>query len=84
MPTSPMSEILKYLRGARLPEGADLTDGQLLESFVSRRKTAALEDLVQRYGPMVWGGGSVAVCSSTTTTPRTPFSPPYLNQVGAC
>src|SRR5205814_6161865 len=35
--------------------GADLTDGWLLERFVSRRETAALEALVRRHGPMVWG-----------------------------
>src|SRR5215472_14050652 len=56
MPTSPMSEVIRYLRSLlRLPEGADLTDGQLLECFVSRRETAALEALVRRHGPMVWG-----------------------------
>ena len=38
-----------------LPEGADLTDGQLLECFVSRRDEAALAALVRRHGPMVWG-----------------------------
>lgn len=43
------------MRSALLPEGADLTDGQLLEYFVSRREPAALEVLVRRLGPMVWG-----------------------------
>jgi RNA polymerase sigma factor (sigma-70 family) len=55
MPTSPMSEVLQYLRSALLAEGADLTDAQLLECFVSRREPAALEALVRRHGPMVWG-----------------------------
>jgi len=32
-----------------------LTDGQLLERFVSRREAAAFEVLVHRHGPMVWG-----------------------------
>jgi RNA polymerase sigma factor (sigma-70 family) len=50
-----MSEVLHYLRSTLLPEGADLTDGQLLECFVSRREPAALEGLVRRHGPMVWG-----------------------------
>ncbi len=59
MPTSPMSEIIRYLRSLqRLPEEADLTDGQLLDCYVSRRESAALEALVRRHGPMVWG-----VCS---------------------
>ena len=32
-----------------------LSDGQLLERFVSRREEAALGALMQRHGPMVWG-----------------------------
>ncbi len=36
-------------------EAAGLTDGQLLEEFVSRHEVAALEALVRRHGPMVWG-----------------------------
>src|SRR5215469_12343087 len=56
MPTSQMSEVLQHLRSAALlPEGADLTDGQLLDRFVRRREPAALEALVRRHGPMVWG-----------------------------
>jgi RNA polymerase sigma factor (sigma-70 family) len=55
MPTSPINEVIQYLRSSLLPEGADLTDGQLLECFVSRREPAALEALVRRHGPMVWG-----------------------------
>jgi RNA polymerase sigma factor (sigma-70 family) len=51
-----MSTVIQHLRSALLPrDGADLTDGQLLECFVSRRETAALEALVRRHGPMVWG-----------------------------
>jgi RNA polymerase sigma factor (sigma-70 family) len=55
MPTNSMSEVIQYLRSSLLPAGADLTDGQLLECFVSRREPAALEALVRRHGPMVWG-----------------------------
>jgi RNA polymerase sigma factor (sigma-70 family) len=56
MPTSPMNEVIQYLRSALLlSEGTDLTDGQLLECFVTRREPAALEALVWRHGPMVWG-----------------------------
>ncbi len=56
MPTSPIDEVLRHLRGA-LParDAADLTDGQLLERFVSRREPTALAALVGRHGPMVWG-----------------------------
>jgi RNA polymerase sigma factor (sigma-70 family) len=55
MPTSPINQVIHYLRSTLLPEGADLTDGQLLEGFVTRRETAALEALVRRHAPMVWG-----------------------------
>jgi RNA polymerase sigma factor (sigma-70 family) len=55
MATSPMSEFIRHLRSALLPDGADLTDGHLLECFVSGREPAALEALVHRHGPMVWG-----------------------------
>jgi RNA polymerase sigma factor (sigma-70 family) len=48
--------IIQHLRSAALlGEGADLTDAQLLERFVSCREQAALEALVCRHGPMVWG-----------------------------
>jgi RNA polymerase sigma factor (sigma-70 family) len=36
-------------------DGCGLTDGQLLEDFVSRHELAALEALVLRHAPMVWG-----------------------------
>jgi RNA polymerase sigma-70 factor (ECF subfamily) len=32
-----------------------LTDGQLLERYVSRRDEAVFEAIVRRHGPMVWG-----------------------------
>jgi RNA polymerase sigma factor (sigma-70 family) len=57
MPTSAMSEVVQYLRGTLLPEELDLTDGQLLECFLSCREPAALEALMKRHGAMVW-----AVC----------------------
>src|ERR1700682_3713572 len=56
MQSSQMSKVLQHLRSAALlGESAELTDGQLLECFVSRREEAALEALVRRHAVMVWG-----------------------------
>src|SRR4051812_25650241 len=50
------SEALRlFRRAASLRDGAELTDGQLLEGYVSCRDESALEALVQRHAPMVWG-----------------------------
>jgi RNA polymerase sigma factor (sigma-70 family) len=56
MAASPMSEVIAHLRRTvRLHDGAGLTDGRLLQAYVSRRDEAALAALVRRHGPMVWG-----------------------------
>ena len=56
MASSPMSEVIQHLRRAGLvQDAAHLTDRQLLEKCISRRDVAALEVLVRRHGPMVWG-----------------------------
>jgi RNA polymerase sigma factor (sigma-70 family) len=56
MATSQIGLVIRHLRTAALEaEGPGLTDGQLLECFVSRCETAGLEVLVRRHGPMVWG-----------------------------
>ncbi len=56
MAISQRSEVIRHLRRAvLLRDGAGLTDGQLLEDYISRRDQAALEALVRRHGPMVWG-----------------------------
>src|SRR4051812_37147370 len=56
MATGQMNEIIQHLRRAVLVrDGARLTDAQLLEGFISRREEAALDALVRRHGPMVWG-----------------------------
>jgi RNA polymerase sigma factor (sigma-70 family) len=61
-----MSEVLQRLRRAALRrEGAEVTDGQLLERFLSRREEAALEVLVQRHALMVWG-----VCRRILASPQ--------------
>ena len=55
MATSQMSGFIQHLRRAvLLRDGAGLTDGQLLEDYISRDE-AALAALVRRHGPMVWG-----------------------------
>ncbi len=56
MANSQMSKVIDYLRRAVLAGGeTDLSDGQLLECFVSHRDEAAFSALVRRHGPMVWG-----------------------------
>jgi hypothetical protein len=52
MATGQMSGVIQYLRRV-LQEGAGLTDGQLLEDYISRRDEAAFAALVRRHGPMV-------------------------------
>jgi RNA polymerase sigma factor (sigma-70 family) len=54
MAKSRTGEVLRRLRRAVLHDGAGLTDGQLLGSFIERRDEAAFAVLVRRHGPMVW------------------------------
>jgi RNA polymerase sigma factor (sigma-70 family) len=55
MTTRQVSEVIRHLRRAAVVcDGADRTDAQLLEDYISRRNPAALAALVQRHGPMVW------------------------------
>jgi RNA polymerase sigma factor (sigma-70 family) len=56
MPTGPMRGVLRHLRRAStLGESAELTDGQLLDRFLTLRDEAAFEALLRRHGPMVLG-----------------------------
>src|SRR5690349_13314676 len=56
MPAGTADHMLQRLRRTVLcPNGGGLTDGQLLEGFVTRRDEAAFEALVRRHGPMVLG-----------------------------
>jgi len=51
-----MNRVIWHLRRAALrQDGAGLTDGELLEQYVTRRDEAAFEALVRRHGPMVLG-----------------------------
>src|ERR1700732_3010808 len=55
MSRSQASEVIQHVRRILLREGPAVTDGQLLERFIQGREEAALEALVLRHGPMVWG-----------------------------
>src|SRR5262249_38225787 len=56
MTSSAGGDVVHHLRrAALLRDGAGLTDGELLEAFVSRRDGASFEALVRRHGPMVLG-----------------------------
>src|SRR5262245_16335940 len=56
MATSQTSPVLQHFRRAvLLCDGAGLTDGQLLDDFLSGRDEVTLAALVRRHGPMVWG-----------------------------
>src|SRR5438270_657408 len=56
MLTRDLNTVIQHLRTAILEhDGAGMTDGQLLDCFISRREEAALEALVHRLAPMVWG-----------------------------
>ena len=56
MATRGMDSVFQHLRRlALLQAGTGVTDGQLLESFVTNHDSAAFEALVRRHGPMVQG-----------------------------
>src|SRR5262249_35162096 len=56
MATGQLNDFLRHLRGTALRwDGGGMTDGQLLESFLTRQDEAAFEALVRRHGPMVLG-----------------------------
>jgi RNA polymerase sigma factor (sigma-70 family) len=56
MAADPLHRLVLQLRQTLLRGNeAGLTDAQLLECFVNRREQTALEILVRRHGPMVWG-----------------------------
>jgi RNA polymerase sigma factor (sigma-70 family) len=51
-----MRSVVRHLRRAALAAaGDDLTDAQLLGTFLAHRDASAFEALLRRHGPMVWG-----------------------------
>ncbi len=56
MASRPISSVLRYLRVAvSAKDGGELTDGQLLQSFIDRGDEGAFETLVHRHGAAVLG-----------------------------
>jgi RNA polymerase sigma factor (sigma-70 family) len=56
MATNSSRAIIHHLRrAALLQDGAGMSDGQLLEAFLTRKDEAAFEALVRRHGSMVLG-----------------------------
>jgi RNA polymerase sigma factor (sigma-70 family) len=56
MATTGVNGLIQHLRHAVLrQDGAGLTDGELMELYVTRREEAAFEALLHRHGPMVLG-----------------------------
>jgi RNA polymerase sigma factor (sigma-70 family) len=56
MANGQMNGVLRHLRRVALRhDGGGMTDGQLLERFLTAREEAAFEALVRRHGPMVLG-----------------------------
>jgi RNA polymerase sigma factor (sigma-70 family) len=54
MTTRPVNEFLQHLRAfGQKPE--DVSDAELLDRFVRHHEAAAIEAIVRRYAPMVWG-----------------------------
>src|SRR5437667_4336518 len=56
MTTRALATTLQHLRRALVrQDGAGLTDGELLEAFLTERDESAFEALLRRHGPMVLG-----------------------------
>src|SRR5947199_4589786 len=56
MGTNAVNRVIRHLRRAAFrQDGMGLTDGELLERYLTQREEAAIEALIYRHGPMVLG-----------------------------
>src|SRR5438876_762782 len=56
MGTNAVNRVIRHLRRAEFrQDGMGLTDGELLERYLTQREEAAIEALIYRHGPMVLG-----------------------------
>jgi RNA polymerase sigma factor (sigma-70 family) len=66
MATGPSNAVIRHVRRvAFLHERAGMTDGQLLDRFLTQRDEAAFEALMRRHGPMV-----LSVCRRVLADPH--------------
>jgi RNA polymerase sigma factor (sigma-70 family) len=54
MPSAPLVPVLRQLRRIAAGSSAGRSDADLLAAFARSRDEAAFEELVRRYGPLVW------------------------------
>jgi RNA polymerase sigma factor (sigma-70 family) len=55
MANGQLGQVVRYVRAVARPCDGSVSDGQLLQCFITRREEAAFAALVRRHGPMVRG-----------------------------